>query len=46
VDRRLFGSLGAVAACIMNGADMVRVHDVPETRDLVRIVERCADDVA
>lgn len=37
VDERLAGSLGAMLACVENGAGIVRVHDVRETRDAVRI---------
>jgi dihydropteroate synthase len=37
---RLFGSLGATAVAVMNGAAVIRTHDVAETRDVVRVVER------
>lgn len=40
VEDRLFGTLGAVAACVAGGAHAVRVHDVPETRDLLRVFDR------
>jgi len=30
VDDRLEGTLAAVTACILNGADIIRVHDVKE----------------
>ena len=37
--QRLFGSL-AIAACgIMNGADIVRVHDVEETAQVVKMAD-------
>jgi dihydropteroate synthase len=36
---RLFGTAAAVAAAVMGGADAVRVHDVPEMRDVVRVAE-------
>jgi dihydropteroate synthase len=36
---RLGGSLGAAAVAAMNGASIVRVHDVKETVSLVRTVE-------
>jgi len=32
------GNLGAVAACILNGAQIVRVHDVNTVRPLTRII--------
>jgi dihydropteroate synthase len=37
---RLAGSLGATAIAVMNGAAIVRTHDVAETRDVVRVAER------
>ncbi len=39
VDQRLEGSLASLAAAIMNGADIVRVHDVKESLRAVRIVD-------
>lgn len=39
VDRRDWGTAGAVAAAVMAGADMVRVHDVAAMRDVVRVAE-------
>ncbi|MBS3815896.1 MAG: dihydropteroate synthase [Hadesarchaea archaeon] len=36
---RLWGSLGATAVAIMNGADLIRTHDPRETTQLVRIIE-------
>ncbi len=38
-DERLEGSLGAAAAAVMNGADMLRVHDVRETSRAVAVVD-------
>ena len=38
VDERLPASLGALAFLIRAGADVVRVHDVRETRDVVAVV--------
>jgi dihydropteroate synthase len=32
VDERLPGTLAAVAACVLAGVELVRVHDVPEAR--------------
>ncbi|RJP28444.1 MAG: dihydropteroate synthase [Candidatus Omnitrophota bacterium] len=37
VDDRLFGTAGAVAAAILHGANIVRVHDVAEMRDVVAV---------
>jgi dihydropteroate synthase len=37
VDERLFGTAASVALAIMNGADIVRVHDVAEMRDVARV---------
>jgi dihydropteroate synthase len=39
-DRRLAGSLAATAVAVLNGAALVRTHDVAETRDAVRVAER------
>lgn len=36
---RLWGSLGATAIAVYNGAAMVRTHDVGATRDVVRVAE-------
>ena len=36
---RVWGTAGAVAACVLNGADVVRVHDVAEMRDAVLVAE-------
>jgi dihydropteroate synthase len=37
---RLAGSLSATAIAVVNGASLVRTHDVAETRDAVRVAER------
>ena len=39
VEDRLEGTLAAVAIAIMNGAAIVRVHDVKETKRVVQIVD-------
>jgi dihydropteroate synthase len=36
---RLSGSLGSVAVAVMNGAKILRVHDVRETVDAVKVVD-------
>ncbi len=38
INHRLMGTAGAVAACIMNGTEIVRVHDVKEMREVSDIV--------
>jgi dihydropteroate synthase len=39
VDKRLSGSLATVAIAVMKGAKIIRVHDVSETVDVVRMTE-------
>lgn len=39
VDERLMGTAAAVAAAVLKGARVVRVHDVQQMRDVVRIAE-------
>lgn len=39
VGDRLMGTAGAVAAAVMGGAQVLRVHDVGEMRDVVAMVE-------
>jgi len=36
---RLFGTAAAVTACVVGGAAAVRVHDVAEMRDVVRVAD-------
>lgn len=38
-DQRLEGSLAAAVAAVMGGADIVRVHDVKETRRAIRVAD-------
>jgi len=38
VDQRLYGSLAAAVAAAMNGASIVRVHDVAETVDAMNVI--------
>lgn len=42
VDSRLAGSLAALTFCVLNGAHIMRVHDVRESRDAIRVA--CALD--
>jgi len=39
VEQRLGGSIAAAVIAAMNGADMIRVHDVRETVQAIRLVE-------
>jgi dihydropteroate synthase len=39
VDHRLEGTAAAVSAAIMNGAQIVRIHDVQEMRHVARIID-------
>lgn len=39
VNQRLYGSLGAAAIAVWQGVDYLRVHDVKETCDVVKICE-------
>ncbi len=36
---RLYGSLGALALAVVKGANMVRVHDVKETREFLALLD-------
>jgi len=40
VNERLEGSLAAACVAILNGADIIRVHDVKETRRCVDLIDR------
>jgi dihydropteroate synthase len=42
VDQRVFGTAAAVAACIVKGAQVVRVHDVKEMAQVVKIADAVA----
>jgi dihydropteroate synthase len=37
VEDRLAGSLAALTFCILRGAHVMRVHDVKESRDALRV---------
>ncbi|KPK99438.1 MAG: dihydropteroate synthase, partial [Planctomycetes bacterium SM23_65] len=39
VDERLFGTAATVALAVRSGAAILRVHDVAQTRDVVRMTE-------
>lgn len=39
VKNRLLGTAGAAAACVMKGAEIVRVHDVKAIREVVSVVD-------
>lgn len=36
---RLYGSIAATAIAVMNGANVIRTHDVSETRDAIKVAE-------
>jgi dihydropteroate synthase len=38
-EQRIFGTAASVAVAIMNGADIIRVHDVDQMRDVARIMD-------
>ncbi len=46
VAERLFGTAAAVAACVLKGAHVVRVHDVAEMRDVVVACDAILGDSA
>lgn len=46
VERRLLGTAAAVAACVVNGAHVVRVHDVLEMLEVVRVADAVRGDAA
>lgn len=39
VNERLYGSLAAATIAVMKGADIIRVHDVAETSDVVKMAQ-------
>jgi dihydropteroate synthase len=39
VDERVFGTAAAVATAVLLGAHVVRVHDVPQMADVVRVCD-------
>jgi dihydropteroate synthase len=45
-NNRLFGTAAAVAACILGGAHVVRVHDVREMADVARICDAVRGEAA
>ena len=46
VERRLMGTAAAVAACVLLGAHVVRVHDVREMVEVVRVCDAIRGDGA
>ena len=46
IDRRLAGSVAAALAAVSRGAKIVRVHDVPETRDALRVWQAIEEGAA
>jgi len=45
-ERRLMGTAAAVAACVLQGAHVVRVHDVREMVEVVRVCDAIRGDGA
>lgn len=43
VGERIWGTAGSVAVAVLNGAAIVRVHDVSEMRQVVDVVDRIRD---
>ncbi|MDP6526221.1 MAG: dihydropteroate synthase [Kiritimatiellia bacterium] len=43
VDERLAGSIAALAYCVLNGVDIMRVHDVRESRDAIEVLAAIRD---
>jgi len=39
VDQRLYGTIGACIAAVENGADILRVHDVLEVKEAVKVAQ-------
>lgn len=39
VEKRMAGTLAANTVAVMNGADIIRVHDIEETSDMLKIME-------
>jgi dihydropteroate synthase len=37
---RLFGSLGATSIAILHGANIIRTHDIRETLEVIRVIEK------
>jgi dihydropteroate synthase len=44
VGERVFGTAAAVAACVLGGAHLVRVHDVAEMVQVVRVCDAIRGD--
>ena len=40
---RLAGSLAAAAVCVLNGADIIRTHNVGETREAVTVAQKLSN---
>jgi dihydropteroate synthase len=40
VSDRLFGSIATEAICVLNGADIIRTHNVEQTKDAILVAEK------
>lgn len=38
--KRLWGTTAAVTACVINGAKIIRVHDIPEIYDVIKVANK------
>ena len=45
VDERVAGSLGGAIAAVVNGAQIIRVHDVAETKDALAVFNRIVSNI-
>ena len=45
VDQRLYGSISGAVIAAMLGADIIRVHDVPQTLDAIAMVNALNETV-
>jgi len=45
VERRMAGSLGGALAAVAQGAKIVRVHDVAETVDALKVWQAMSDQI-
>ena len=39
VEERVIGTAAAVSVCLMNGANVIRVHDVPQMKQVLQILQ-------
>lgn len=44
-DERLYGSLAAESIAVLNGADIIRTHDVQETKEVITITQKLSSRI-